>query len=123
MWVRCLDLKINEEWVDEHRTYTEIFMAEAELEDKIWYNRHQIWLEKIETGKQRIVENVPGGKYKVNETPKEIFDGARFSAKKVEEQYGIVNLGPWSDFEWGMMNGKLSALRWVIGNEWDFLDT
>lgn len=41
---------------------------------------------------------------------------------KVEERYGVYNLGPYSDFEWGMIDGKLSALRWVLGDEWDFLD-
>jgi hypothetical protein len=36
---------------------------------------------------------------------------------------GKDNCGPWDDFDWGMINGKLSALRWVLGDEWGMLDT
>ena len=53
----------------------------------------------------------------------EIWAGAQKSAQRVIQQYGEENLGPYSDFEWGMLNGKLSALRWVMGEEWDMLDT
>ena len=45
------------------------------------------------------------------------------AARRLEKRYADGELGPWSDFEWGMINGKLSALRWMLGSEWDFLDT
>jgi hypothetical protein len=53
---------------------------------------------------------------------KSVWKKAKAAAKRTEEQYGLPELGPWTDFEWGMLNGKLSALRWVLGSEWDFLD-
>jgi len=44
--------------------------------------------------------------------------------RRVETTYATPGeLDPYSDFELGMLNGKLSTLRWVLGSEWDFLDT
>lgn len=34
--------------------------------------------------------------------------------KRAEEEFPD-EFGPWTDFEWGMLNGKLSAIRWVLG--------
>ncbi len=48
---------------------------------------------------------------------------ARPGRARVEAKCGADNLGPYGDFDWGMLHGKLSALRWVLGDEWDFLDT
>jgi hypothetical protein len=36
----------------------------------------------------------------------------------VEERWP-GELGPWDDFEWGMLNVKMSALRWVLGADWE----
>jgi hypothetical protein len=47
---------------------------------------------------------------------------AEEAAARVRARLGD-QLGPYDDFEWGMINGKLSALRWVLGDDWDFLDT
>jgi hypothetical protein len=114
---------IEEEWIEEPRKLTDIVQMIGELIDKVWYNRHMNWLYKIKIGQHQIVENNSTEKYEQNTTPRYIYEGARKSAKKLEKQYGIKNLGPWDDFEWGMLNGKLSALRWVLGDEWDSLDT
>jgi len=117
------DIMIENDWRVEPRTLSEIVEAEGDFFDKVWYNRHQNWLYRIEIGEDKIVDNVPEGKYVPNVTPRGIFEGARKAAKRIEKKYGKKNLGPWDDFEWGMLNGKLSALRWVLGDDWDFLDT
>lgn len=44
--------------------------------------------------------------------------------RRVEAKYTEAGqLGPYTDFELGMLNGKLSAICWILGSEWDFLDT
>lgn len=91
------------------RRTDEILESLELLWDQIWYNRHKCRMNRIETGK-------------VDEAP-EIVKLAKAAAKRVEKRRGKENLGPWNDFEWGMLNGKMSALRWVLGDEWDFLDT
>ena len=90
------------------RTVKEILTEESELCDKVWYNRHLYLRSQVEKGKETV-------------NP-EIWKGALTSAKKMEENYGRDQLGPYSDFDWGMMNGKLSALRWILGEDWDLPD-
>jgi hypothetical protein len=116
---------IEEEWIEQPRRLTEIVDAMSELLDKLWYGRHQSLVEAVESGKTKIVkeETFPVQDHQRRPIQRDIWEGARKAAKRVEKQYGVKNLGPWDDFEWGMLSGKLSALRWVLGDEWDNLDT
>ena len=93
----------------EPRTEAEILEALEKLFDQIWYNRH--WNHRI---------GIDEGRETINP---EIWKQALAAAAEVERKYGGEDLGSWDDFEWGLLNGKMSALRWVMGDEWDFLDT
>jgi PIN domain len=95
---------------EEPRTLAEILQAEKEFFDKIWYVRKLILREKIEAGEE---EPLPIGMDERIDEP----------MRAIEERYGADNVGPWDDWGWGFVHGKLSALRWVLGSEWDFLDT
>jgi predicted nucleic acid-binding protein len=119
------NLMIEQKWMEEPRRLTEIVNTIDELTNKIWYNRHQVRREKIEEGRIKVVvkDTHRPGDYVERAVQRDIWEGALKSAAKVEKKYGLENLGPWDDFEWGMINGKLSALRWVLGDEWDMLDT
>jgi hypothetical protein len=87
---------------DEPRTFAEILDAEQEYFHKVWYVRNFI----------RIHD-----------------DELPASLKAVESKYGRDELqkmiGPGHDeaWEYGYASGKLATLRWVLGSEWDFLDT
>jgi hypothetical protein len=91
---------------EEPRRLDEILSAEQDLFDRIWYNRSLFHEGGLDADELADLLRVAGP-----------------GRRRVEQKFGVSNLGPYSDFEWGMLSGKLSALRWVLGNEWDFLDT
>ncbi len=108
-----------------NRKTKEMIEAETELFDKVWYNRHWNRRIAIEEGRTKIVENEPFPikDHATRPIQRDVWEGALKSARRVEKKYGKKNLGPYTDFEWGMINGKLSAVRWALGEDWDFLDT
>ncbi len=91
------------------RTEAELLSAEQEFFDRVWYGRSLSSEERRKASGEKLSD----------ELAKQIAS----ARKEVEAKYGKGNLGPYDQFEWGMINGKLSALRWVLGDEWDFLDT
>jgi hypothetical protein len=91
------------------RSEAEIVAAEQEFHDRVWYERKLMIEARIAEGRETL-------------SP-EVLNLMRDAMRQVEERYRKENLAPNDDFKWGMLSGKLSALRWVLGEEWDFLDT
>ena len=82
---------------------------EKALTDKVWYTRHLCFRD---SGK------------KWDNTVTEIKKGAIEAAKKMEKEYGKKWLLDYeNDFEWGMLNGRWAMVRWMLGGEWEFMDT
>ncbi len=119
------DIMLEQSWTQDPRGLTEILEAEDLLFHQVWYNRHWGLRIGVEEGRIKVVDKEtcprpPGARETVQ---RDVWKGALEAARRVERRYGKKNLGPWVDFEWGMINGKLSALRWALGDEWDMLDT
>lgn len=108
------------------RELAELLDAERLLEKQVWYDRHRSLRSRVERGDVRVVRrdrNSEPSTYTPHVIVADIWEGALAAARTTEAELGPDRLGPWSDFEWGMLNGKLSALRWVLGDDWDMLDT
>jgi hypothetical protein len=109
-------------YYEEPRNLSEIQPVIAKLLDQIWYNRHKNREYKIEVGDITLVEEYNPKEHQ-RTVVRSVWDGALTAARRVEERWP-GELGPWDDFEWGMLNGKMSALRWALGEDWEStLDT
>jgi hypothetical protein len=108
-----VEFLINEE---EPRTLTEVLEAEAEFFDKVAYVRFVVRADK------------ECAKYP-EDIQEEKFQEMLASRAGIEAKYGHDELweaiGSGHDEAWkyGYISGKLATLRWVLGSEWDFLDT
>lgn len=91
--------------ISQRRSITEIRTAYNEYWDKVWYCRHKNIMEQIALGEHAPLE------------PK-LLQTATNAALRLEYKYGIDNLQH-DEFECGLQLGRLSALSWVMGSEWD----
>ena len=94
------------------RNHKAISVAYDEFWDVVWWYRQQGRLHQIEAGEKPLtVEQCP------------LLERYKRAARRVERKYGLTNLSS-DDFEWGLLSGRMSALAWVLGIEWDeSLDT
>jgi hypothetical protein len=82
--------------LDHIRAEDEIRAAYNEFWDKVWYSR------------QRETEASEGAA----------------AARQIEEKYGWENLCFDDPYQLGLVSGRMSALAWALGMEWDeSLDT
>lgn len=95
-----------EEWpLTLRRGDKSILAAESEFMDVIWYDRKLVLLQNLKEGKEAI--------------DPEIHKGMLAAMRRTEKKYGKRRLRNYyhDDVGWGMLNGKRSALRWVLGDE------
>ena len=91
------------------RNETEILKVEQELYDKFWLMRH-LELKRFNEIYGGDEPNDEDAK-KEQEVRNKISDGEMFEIKTAV------------GFDRGKIEGELSAIRWVLGHEWDMLDT
>lgn len=115
------------EFTQEPRQLSQLLEAQHTLFLQVWYNRKWNIIARVEEGTEKIVTSsdyeAASPEARRAMMAQSTYDAMLAAMKRTEEELGPDNIGPWSDFEWGMLNGKLSAIRWVLGDEWDLLDT
>jgi hypothetical protein len=89
------------------RKVSDILDIETSLTDALWY------------GRKPANDQVP------DDWPSDLAEGMRAAKRRMEEQYGkeVLLKHVENEWAWGFLSGKVSAIRWVLGFEWDMLDS
>jgi hypothetical protein len=90
------------------RSVSQIIKVEHELFDRLWYGRSG----SVEFMRSRGYE-------------KKLIQTVLKAQRRVEKKYGKKSLMEHvkDQWQWGFLSGKISAIRWVLGDEWDNLDS
>jgi hypothetical protein len=83
------------------RTLAEVYAAEEECWDRIWYEEKRGYL----------ADPAPDPKATASDIA-----GLLACMRHLEDGYGADNLHIADDVEWGVLHGRLSALKWVQGD-------
>jgi hypothetical protein len=97
------------EYEPEMRTEEAIGEYMSEAHDRVWLVRRQNHVCSLLSGEESI--------------SLDILDGMNKAIDEVCKKYNIDFQEPVSDWEYGYWSGILAALRWVMGDEKDCLDT
>src|SRR5215475_9350703 len=84
------------------RTEAEIDKAERKLNELLYYHRDKYMAPPPSHEDEDFPDTTPW-------------------IEMIEAKYRPQDLAKMTDFEWGKLHGKLSALRWVEGRDWDML--
>jgi hypothetical protein len=94
------------------RTVKEVAEVAEKLLDRVWYERKLVLVNSPDYDAEVAYRDHP-----------DIVRGMLRNMQRVEQQGLEEEFPVENDFDWGMVNGKFSALRWLFGMEWDMLDT
>ena len=106
------------------RRLSEVVDAAKLLDRQWWYEWHLCLKKSIENGETIIFDKNADRTTRIglNTIERDVWELAQQGARNVVEKYGKDNFLPRNEFEVGMIAGKLSALRWILCDDWDSLD-